>query len=427
MRFDTSATPVQVAANYHYLFKEIVDRELWNKRIAGLRQEIANNSLLEEMFIRRYYLEFELSRLQQDIARGQPIETIETYGRYQLLAFITIVARVHRRLTERGNVRLSGMLRAGLKDEYGLSSLQHEMHIVTHLMARGFDVEFPDIEGEGLTSDLIATKHGVAFEVEAKVFSGDVGRRIHLRRLYQFGGKILPHMSRALDARDGIQFLRAVIPDRLSGHEQQISALKDNIGFSLANAKSTSQSDVCSVDFTQFALSGTIFQNVHPENVNLEDARKQIEGLTGYPARNVLVMARPFRGVVAISIESARQDRVLYGIVKRLKRLVKSQISHGTPVIIAIKFLDITEDELTALHDDSVSGKNSTLAEVTSYLLNRKDWRQVHTLAYSAPGHVTVSASETQGAGLAYVFANPHNILAADARFRVFASSLVQG
>lgn len=64
--------------------------------------------------------------------------------------------------------RLLGRLRKGLKE--GLWPLQHEFRIAGFLSKIGWDIYFHDLE-EGGGYDFLATRDGVAFEVEAKAMS----------------------------------------------------------------------------------------------------------------------------------------------------------------------------------------------------------------------------------------------------------------
>ena len=49
------------------------------------------------------------------------------------------------------------MLRDGMNKSHGLASVAHEMRVACHLMGRGYDVRFNDMEG-GTGFDFLATK-----------------------------------------------------------------------------------------------------------------------------------------------------------------------------------------------------------------------------------------------------------------------------
>jgi hypothetical protein len=101
-----------------------------------------------------------------------------------LYSFAALTARVFAGLPEHGQKVLRRRFAGALKDNAGLSPLAFEMRTVAHLMARGFHVEFHDLcEGGGY--DFFATDGEIAFEVECKSVSGDLGHRVHLQRRYQ--------------------------------------------------------------------------------------------------------------------------------------------------------------------------------------------------------------------------------------------------
>ena len=86
-----------------------------------------------------------------------------------------MVVHCHRRLRPAGKKRLAGMLADATNRDFGLGSVAYEMEVAAHLMSRGYDVVFHDLEG-GKGFDLLATKDGASMEVECKFMSGDAGR-----------------------------------------------------------------------------------------------------------------------------------------------------------------------------------------------------------------------------------------------------------
>jgi hypothetical protein len=79
-------------------------------------------------------------------ARGrlQPPLIIEDFA---VLHFIAMVMEIHARLDVRGKRALQGCLRSALSAETGFAVLYLEMDIARRLLDAGFDVEFPDLEG----------------------------------------------------------------------------------------------------------------------------------------------------------------------------------------------------------------------------------------------------------------------------------------
>ena len=175
MYFEPQAVPAELAPLVRR-FVSITTWKPWAGRLENFDRRVADNPLLDEYFAQRYPIELAMGRLHRRLVRGQRIDLPETYADTVLLSFVSMVARVYARLSPRGQVRLAGMLRSGLDGEAGLAPLEQEMGMAAHLMGRGFDVTFSDIEtGNGF--DLLAERNGATLEVECKTVSGDLGRK----------------------------------------------------------------------------------------------------------------------------------------------------------------------------------------------------------------------------------------------------------
>ena len=223
MHFETKAEPREMPA-YFREFVAVAGWQSWNSRLDSLSAQMKKNQFIGEYFADRHALE--IARARRHLNRTGKLALPETTEQTALYALIVTVALVHRRLSKRGQKRLSGMLRDCLKSDTGLIPLQHEMEMAAQLISRGFDVEFSDLEGVG-RFDLLGRKDDVELEFECKTFSGDVGRKVHRRRLYQLAEHIRPAMEEALDHRPGGQLARIVLPGRLTGRDEQIAAISD--------------------------------------------------------------------------------------------------------------------------------------------------------------------------------------------------------
>ncbi len=428
MHFEPQAVPAEIVPLLRR-FVSITGWKPWKKRLAALEQQITDNPLLREYFAERYPLELEMGRLHRKLRRGGKIGLPATYRETAARSFVATAARVHQRLSPQGQRRLKGMLRSGLDAVHGLTSVEHEMGIGAHLMGQGFDVTFSDIETGG-GFDMLAEREGTEMEVECKTFSGDLGRKIHLRRLYQFGGHVYPLMGKTLDRRPGGQFARILLTGRLQGTDQQLQNIHERLAKVLQDGRSDPAQEPCAVEYRTFSLAGSPFETMEPETLEREVVRQYIEREFGLPIGNVMMLFRPSHGAVVIAVESLQQDALMRGLVRQLKQSVKRQFTGTRPAVICVKFSDITEQELLKIGGQDRSGQPSGLQIATSHLLNRDDWRHIHTLAYFTPGHLTMSRAvdgqsvtrSVQERGQAYVFTNTHHNLAGDARLTIFPS-----
>ncbi len=428
MHFEPQAVPAEIVPLLRR-FVTITTWKPWKARLAALEQQITSNPLLREYFAERYSLELEMGRLHRILRRGGKIGLPATHQETAVLSFVATVARVHQRLSPQGQRRLKGMLRSGLDAEHGLTSVEHEMGIAAHLMGQGFDVTFSDIETGG-GFDMLAEREGTEIEVECKTVSGDLGRKIHQRRLYQLGGHVYPLMVEALDRRSGGQFARILLAGRLQGTDQQLRNIREHLAKVLQDGRSSPAQEPCAVEYRTFSLAGSPFETMEPKTLEREVARQYIEREVGLPIGHALMLFRPSHGSIVVAVESLQKDTVMSGLVRQLKQSVKHQFTGAPPAVICVKFSDITEQELLEIGEQDRSGQPSALQIATNYLLNRDGWRHVHTLAYFTPGHLTMSRAvdgqsmtrSVQERGKAYVFTNTHHNLAGDARLTIFPS-----
>ena len=316
------------------------------------------------------------------------------------------------------------MIRDGLQAEYGLAPLEHEMGVAAHLMSVGFDVTFHDIEGGG-GFDILAKRDGLELEVEDKTLSGDVGRKIHRRRMYQLGAHVLPAIERALQNRTGGQLLRVKLPKRLFGTDEYMRGVSAQLSSALSSGNSDPGPDPCAIEYRAFSLDGSPFVSSPPAR---EAAKNFVEQLIGIENVNVIMMVQPARSAVVVTVESAQKDAMMGAMVRSMKETAKFQLTKTRPGVICIRFSDVTQKELLQLAYEDKSGRASGLQIATSALLGRDDWRHVHTIAYLTPGEVIASrytfgqilTQHVRERGQPYVFKNPYHELAQDTRTAVF-------
>jgi hypothetical protein len=424
--FNPQAVPAELPALARRVIA-ITGWQPWADRLRSFNEQIKKNPIIEEYFAGRYMLEIALGRLFDRVRRNQKLGLPKTYEETTACSFIAMAARVHHRLSAVGRTRLSGMIRDGLQAEHGLTSVEHEMAIAAHLMARGFDVQFPDIEQSG-RFDILASREGLELEVEAKTLSGDIGRKIHRRRLYQLAGRVLPAMDRALKQGTGGQLARVILPSRLFGTDEQMRDITACVTKVLESGISFLGPNPCAIELIRFPLKDSPFRRSYPDDLVPYAARQLVERLTGTSNGNVSLIVDPDRSAVVVAIESRERDGVMNGIVESLKKAVQNQFTGKRPAVFCVRFSDILQSQLLELAEQDQSGTPSALQIATSMLLDRSDWRHIHTLAYITPGEVAALSTTTgqvlrrsvREQGRPYVFKNRHHPLVDDPRSNVF-------
>ncbi len=396
-------------------------------RFRSLEQQVKDNPFLEELFASRYQLEQELERQYRRYLLGKKVNFPNTDQEVTFLRFVVMVSRVYRRLSATGRNRIAGMLRSGLDAEYGQASIEFELFIATHLMKKGYDVEFSDIETGG-GFDMLATRDGIEIEVECKTVSGDLGRKIHLRRLYQLGGFLNPLMASALDRGPGGQLVRVILSKRLQGSDQQLKFIYERLARVLQDGISEPGPEPCSMEYHTFSLAESPFITMEPGVLLREDARDYVEKEVGFPIKHTVMLFTPNHGAVVVAVESQQPDKTMRVLVRELKKSAKKQFTGTRPSVMCVRFSDLTEAQLVEIGESDMAGQPSALQIATSELFNRDDWCQVHTIAYFAPAHSTSSqivdhdllTQSVQEQGRTYFFTNLRNELAGDPRISIF-------
>jgi hypothetical protein len=196
-------------------FVKITGFEPWKRRIDQLSSRMKAN-FLTHLLLKRFELELTFAAVRKHKQNtghlNINVRTL-TDSEYFLYAFISFVVRTYRRLSNAGKARLKGMIQSGLKTEGGLSSIQHEVHIASQLMRRGFDVSFSDIESGG-GFDFLARKQGVEVEVECKACSRDKGQKIHLADMPALHKKLEPIIN-TLRRNSQSKIIEVTVPARL--------------------------------------------------------------------------------------------------------------------------------------------------------------------------------------------------------------------
>ena len=299
--------------------------------------------------------------------------------------------------------------------------LAFEMKIVAHLMTRGFDVVFHDME-EGVGFDYLATSDGVEIEVECKFISGDIGRQIHLKKMHQLGTVLLPEMVADLDKGCGGLVIRILIPGKLGANEKQYDKICRLMSQAIVGQKSGAKLDDYQISISKFSVADSPFAHLPPGNISLDHAKRFLSDEFGVENKNFLIRFNPQGRAILVVVESAKEDAVLKGIHRQLKDSARKQLSGNRPGILCCELADVTEEQLLEFRNDKKTG----LQLMASDLIARRP--QIHTVAFITPGTVRLQNSTTgttrsasaQETGPAYAFSNSNHQMANDPRYNVF-------
>lgn len=319
---------------------------------------------------------------------------------------------------------MKGMLLHATKDKHdnGLGPLAYEMTMAAHLMRKGFDVEFHDMEAGG-GCDFLARKDGLpCLQVECKFVSANLGRKIPRKHLYMLGDRIMPTVLGHLDRLKSGMFVRVDIPDRLTAGNRQQGMLGYQIERALLG--STDDTDGGRVTVRDFDPEEVIVGWNHDNGVNQARMEESLKRHFGIPKNsNVLVYVRP-PGAILVLITSARKDTVLKNLLSLLKESTEKQLSSESPAIICCQLADVTDQQLVGWYTTSRQGTG--LDAITDELFESRP--HLLSATYTVTGHDRSTMKDgiiTQEAfhagGPAYTITNSNHPHANNKEFAVFS------
>lgn len=404
---------------------QITGIESWKRRFKWLERESADNPLMEEWLRERCSIEWTFNEVlrNQSLMRRGPF-TVENIAEYELVAFAAGTVRIYERLNERGRQRLRGVLLDGLKEDKGLSSVQHEIMTAVHLMRRGFDVEFHDMElGGGF--DFLAQKEGVEIEVECKMFTADLGRKIHRRRSATLCKALESVLSQTYGSATAGMIVTVTIPDRLTPSPEQHRGIEQTLRAGLLSGDALTRTEHCDVRVLDFSIDKSPF-NKTPEDLSRKEVQHFVWERTGRSNSTLMILFSPGRRAVVLSLESQKSDDVLKGMRHQLREAAKGQFTKTRPAFLAVQLHDLTADQLADLaqSDSPWRGNATGLQVMTSDFLQSPSRAHIHSVVYRS--HSTLSDDHQHGLkradGLAYLIKNGYHPLHKDPRYSVFGN-----
>ncbi len=430
MKFSPTAYPIEIPAAMIRTCTYVGWKE-WEKRVVDLAQLVDRSPLIRNYVHEKYGIEIAMfDAWEHYVYTGQSLWPPKSLELYRFYSFISMFSKLHYRLNDVGKKRLIGMARHGLKTENGLEELAFELLAVNILMSRGYSIICNDFENwqNGGTYDFLAMKDGLELEVECKYVSADIGRKIHRRRIYQLGDKLLPAMQSRLDSTAGGTLIQVTIPGRLNGSSAQLSCITEAVTRALGDETVPQPQANNQVTVKSFPYDERMFDIQKAETEITTALKKHMKSGYGIENKNMLTLFRPQQGAVVVAIESAQSDRVIDGIYRQLKDSAKNQFSGKRPASLFVYLADLTETQLTNLaktQDDKPTG----LQVMANRLIDKRPI--LHSVGFISRGilgtrqvvHAGQAKTALSESGGTYHFTNHNHLLAKDERLQIFEVS----
>lgn len=383
----------------------------WNKRLEEIADQLSALPIYRDYYLSRYAIETGVIKLVVD----REDENKKFYwpsddGTRAALAFLCMSARVYRRLNSTGKTNFRGMFLDSLKDEKSLAALAFEMQVANHFMRRMFHVDFTDLQKRA-RCDLKVTRNETTIEIECKSLSGDLGRRVHLRKIYNVARLLneqLTVLSRQMTT--GCLF-DIVVDERLTASNRQVEAIRQAI----SSQQSLSAAEAgLSVRCISFDLSDTPFRpGAGHEADLLGDA---LQGFLidrfGIHTGGAFCVASRTAGAVVVSFRAKTEDKVIDGVYRRMKKEALDQFSGAYPALICGNLEALTEAQLEAMSARSENGqKPHGLTLISNRLFSESGREHLAGVIWFASAHGAEQRSEALQSGhdsaLVYSYMHP--------------------
>jgi len=333
MRINTDARPKDFEPAVDWI-SGLIGTAL-DKRIAGFEAQERKNPLLATHFRETFALEFALANARKYRRSTGRLPKGDEYT--LLYGFLVTAHRIHAALPPAVRTPFEGRLWDAVNGAYGARPFAYEISIATHLMHKGWDVEFVDYSGAA-RFDLLAGKGTVEIEVECKSTSGDTGRKIHRQEVNRLADLLLPTTERLAEMA-GCHRILVTIPDRLGKSNEALSGIASVVA-SAAQQKSSVSNDLAHVEYTFDDIA------MWPQLERDPDMKSFFEGRFGFQNANLMFHGRENFSVVAVMIRSAKADSVVDAIAEAAKEAA-DQCSGTRPGLIALHLIDkISRPEL---------------------------------------------------------------------------------
>lgn len=290
-------------------------------------------------------------------------------------------------------------------------------------MTRGFDVECYDLERGG-GFDFLARSDDIELEIECKMASGDIGRKIHKRKSLVLFKELHDVITPAYASATVGLVVRVTLPDRLSGKREDHRKIASAVTSALLSGGEAS-SETCSVRVYDFSISGSPFDIAAESNLSKLAVSDLIYRLTGQRNTNSMTLFSPGKRAVVLVLDSMKQDKVLDAIRAVLRESALGQFTKTRPGVLAVQLHDLSEAQFRELAGADSSDRQSAtgVQRMTSDLLYSPTRAHVHSVVYSGHGSLVGSGAEMTSSAMAYFIVNQNHHLARDPAYSVFKDS----
>jgi hypothetical protein len=348
----------------------IIGKSRLTKRADELNARITGDPVLHDYISSKHAVELAIDRLyRRQRATGRWPKQFDDSATAEAMSFAFALTEVHKRLPPEARIKLQQRLYGSLKGENSLAPIVHEMTVAVHLMNRGWDVEFHDLETGGF--EYIARRGTKEIEVECKRVAADTGRKVRRNDFCRLASPLFPTLSEFAHRRVAdIVHLR--VQDRLPSRDEDLARLRSAVR-TVMDTATPADGGTFTVDVRRVGLN-------HPRMVGRDIMQQQVQHHLG-TAHVHVAFAGNCDEFAVLAVTSENPDQVLHTIYKQLKDAA-CQFSQQRPAVIWTYIEDIEPEEWRGLLDDT------GLQRMSYKYMAGKTRQHVCSMAYSSAGEL---------------------------------------
>ncbi len=291
-------------------------------------------------------------------------------------------------------VKVREKYKKDLLDDNNASAYLFELHLALHFHRMGFEVSWYEEDGK---PEYCITTPDFAFDVECKRISNDAFKMIRRRDFYRFAEILIPQIT-------GINLqgkLDLELYDRFHGNNQFIENLCKRI---LTAIKNNGAQGVVNIP------EGVLSLNLREKSPILVDWGTELMEINDWKSQgaHAAIFAEGHAGQVAnpigLAMKSRKKNEVLTGIKDKIQGAARKQLDSRKPGLIACFLETITNRDLHEL------AKDSGLQKMSSYILNKGEYKHVAALIFCAEEEIASQGAVVDSNANSLTFRNPNCI-----------------
>ncbi len=326
MRVSNEAGLSDVLDAFHWV-GGIIGKE-FDAKTSRQEPQFARDRILALHFLNNFHLEWLFAAAREYYANTSQLPPDHVFD--PLYSFLVAAHRIFAHLPAPAQNEFVRKLQGFVSGKFGIRPFAYELTMAMHLMSKGWDVAFADIEKIG-NFDFLATKGDLEIEMECKTTSGDSGRQIHRFEISRLSSLIEPALG-DLSEVAGSHFLIVTVPRKLESSDAAINQVGQAVT-EAAQQRTTITTSEANVVYSH--LAELVWSGPHDDG----KIRRLCEERFGVSNFHIHLHGRQTFSVVVAAFKSERPDTVVKTATARAKEAA-DQCSGTRPAVVALNLID---------------------------------------------------------------------------------------